>query len=159
MASEMPTYVRAHQDAVERGWFTAECSMTHGGVDYGLALALAEQVADGMACLHSNNIMHGVRGLHARQQPHARGVRPACTTTTSYTGCTACLHDSNVVHGVRGLPACNDIVHGVRSPGGRGRQAHALDARSRLVVRTLFLLGECIAPTPVLQRLRSHALA
>jgi len=112
----MPTHVRARQDAVERGWFTAECSMTHGGVDYGLALALAEQIADGMACLHSNNIMHGVRGLHARQQPHARGVRPACTPTTSYTGCAACLHDSNVVHGVRGLPACQQHRARVAQP-------------------------------------------
>jgi len=40
--------------------------MTHGGVDYGLALALAEQVADGMACLHANNIVHGVRGCRGR---------------------------------------------------------------------------------------------
>ena len=67
----------ARQDAVERGWFTAECSR-RGGVDYGLALALAEQVADGMACLHANNIVHGVRGARgcglAGTCPHARST-------------------------------------------------------------------------------------
>lgn len=50
------------QDAVERGWFTAECSQIRGENDYGRALALAAQIASAMAFLHANNIVHGVRG-------------------------------------------------------------------------------------------------
>ena len=53
------------QDAVERGWFTAECSEVRGGNDYGRALALAAQIASAMAFLHANNIVHGVRGNHS----------------------------------------------------------------------------------------------
>ncbi len=55
---------------MERGWFTADCSLVRGGVDYGLALALAEQIADGVAFLHANNIVHGVRvGSRAAAPP------------------------------------------------------------------------------------------
>ena len=50
------------QDAVERGWFTEDCSMCRGVVDFQRALALAQQIAEGMAFLHANNIVHGVRG-------------------------------------------------------------------------------------------------
>ena len=50
------------QDAVERGWFTEDCSTCRGVVDFQRALALAQQIAEGMAFLHANNIVHGVRG-------------------------------------------------------------------------------------------------
>ncbi|KAK9837249.1 hypothetical protein WJX81_001439 [Elliptochloris bilobata] len=46
-------------DAIERGWFTAECSLIRGEIDYGRALALAAQIASAMAFLHANSIVHG----------------------------------------------------------------------------------------------------
>jgi hypothetical protein len=83
--------LRAPQDAVERGWFTAECSLVRGRVDYGLALALAEQIADGMAFLHANNIVHGVRIGSWAMTPPTLTLHPPALPASGLRRCADAL--------------------------------------------------------------------
>lgn len=86
MSTLTPRRTRALQDAVERGWFAEDCSMCRGVVDFQRALALAQQIAEGMAFLHANSIVHGVRG----------GLRPRVFVCACSEGWSA------VAHGVLG---------------------------------------------------------
>ena len=85
LAHSSQTGIGIAQDAVERGWFTEDCSMCRGVVDFQRALALAQQIAEGMAFLHANNIVHGVRG-GLRSSAFVRACSEGWTLL-----CTACL--------------------------------------------------------------------
>lgn len=69
----------ATQEAIDKGWFRAERTLTSGDGAPNLAtiLATAAQIADGMRFLHSRNVVHGDLAGGARACIGTHGAKSA----------------------------------------------------------------------------------